>query len=226
MSKFTEEKLEQAILELLEKEGFPHVHGGEIERASNDVLIRDDLREYLSSRYAADGITEGEIERIFRRLDVFSAADLYTSNKTIMKMISDGFLLKREDRNKKDLYVELIDYRGVAEQRPPRPDEASVFGVGFFNSAVHGDSGTRQGCFSLSVSDFLCPHSDNQAPIWFDDLFEDVVDHVGPPVDRGIFRANDCQVKSSPGRNPGSYVSEFDPIRPMRQPASGHFYKF
>jgi len=124
MSKFTEEKLEQAILELLEKEGFPHVHGGEIERASNDVLIRDNLREYLSSRYAADGITEGEIERIFRRLDVFSAADLYTSNKTIMKMISDGFLLKREDRNKKDLYVELIDYRGIAEQRPPRPDEA------------------------------------------------------------------------------------------------------
>jgi len=123
MSKFTEEKLEQAILELLEKEGFPHVHGGEIERASNDVLIRDDLREYLSSRYAADGITEGEIDHIFRRLDVFSAADLYASNKAIMKMVSDGFLLKREDRTKKDLYVELIDYRGITEQRPPKPGE-------------------------------------------------------------------------------------------------------
>jgi len=123
MSKFTEEKLEQAILELLEKEGFPHVHGGEIGRASNDVLLRDDLREYLSSRYAADGITEGEIDHIFRRLDVFSAADLYASNKAIMKMVSDGFLLKREDRTKKDLYVELIDYRGITEQRPPKPGE-------------------------------------------------------------------------------------------------------
>jgi type I restriction enzyme R subunit len=123
MSKFTEEKLELAILELLGKEGFPHVHGGTLERATGDVLLREDLREYLSRRYAADGITEGEIERISRRLDAFSSADLYESNKTIMKMVSDGFLLKREDRSRKDLYVELIDYRGIAEQRHPKPGE-------------------------------------------------------------------------------------------------------
>ena len=77
MSKFTEEKLELAILELLGKEGYPHVHGGTIERATSDVLFRDDLREYLSRRYASDGITESEIEHIIRRLDSFSAADLY-----------------------------------------------------------------------------------------------------------------------------------------------------
>ena len=81
MNGFTEENLEQAILELLVKEGYPHVHGGTIERAISDVLFRDDLREYLSSRYATDGITEGEIEHIIRRLDSFSAADLYKSSK-------------------------------------------------------------------------------------------------------------------------------------------------
>ncbi len=27
-----------------------------------------------------------------------------------MKLVADGFLLKREDRNQKDLYVQLIDY--------------------------------------------------------------------------------------------------------------------
>lgn len=123
MSGFTEENLEQAILELLVKEGYPHVHGGTIERATSDVLFRDDLREYLSSRYATDGITEGEIEHIIRRLDSFSAADLYESNKAIMKMVSDGFLLKREDRSRKDLYVELIDYRGIIEHRHPKPGE-------------------------------------------------------------------------------------------------------
>jgi len=123
MIKFTEEKLELAILELLGNEGFQHVQGGTLERATGDVLLREDLREYLSRRYAADGITEGEKEHIIRRLDAFSSADLYESNKTIMKMVSDGFLLKREDRSQKDLYVELIDYRGVAEQRRPRPGE-------------------------------------------------------------------------------------------------------
>lgn len=123
MSQFTEEKLEQAIIELLSKEGYPHVHGGTLERATSDVLLREDLREYLSRRYAADGITDGEIEHIFRRLDAFSSAALYESNKAIMKMVSDGFLLKREDRSRKDLYVELIDYRGVAEHRRPKPGE-------------------------------------------------------------------------------------------------------
>ena len=123
MIKFTEEKLEQAIIELLDKEEYLHVHGGTLQRASGDVLIREDLREYLSYRYAADGITEGEIDHIFRRLDAFSSADLYESNKAIMKMVSDGFLLKREDRSQKDLYVELIDYRGIAEQRRPKPGE-------------------------------------------------------------------------------------------------------
>jgi type I restriction enzyme, R subunit len=123
MIKFTEEKLELAILELLGKEGFPHVHGGTLERATGDVLLRDDLREYLSRRYAADGITGGEIEHIIRRLDAFSSTDLYESNKAIMKMVSDGLLLKRQDRSQKDLYVELIDYRGIAEQRHPKPGE-------------------------------------------------------------------------------------------------------
>ena len=102
------------------------MHGDTLERATGDVLLREDLREYLFRRYAADGITEGEIDHIFRRLDTFSAADLYESNRAIMKMVSDGFLLKREDRSRKDLYVELIDYRGVAEQRPPKPGEVPM----------------------------------------------------------------------------------------------------
>ena len=116
MSTFTEGRLEHAILELLAKENYPHILGETIFRATSDVLIRDDLRNYLSRRYACDGITESEIDHIFRRLDAYSAADLYVSNKAIMEMVSDGFLLKREDRNQKDLYVELIDYRGIDVQ--------------------------------------------------------------------------------------------------------------
>ncbi|MGE4286361.1 MAG: type I restriction endonuclease subunit R [Phycisphaerae bacterium] len=109
-TKFTEEKLECAILELLDKEGYPHVHGETIARPTAEVLLKDDLREFLASRYAGDGITENEIEQIIRRLDGFSSADLYESNKAIMKMVSDGFLIKREDRSQKDLYIQLIDY--------------------------------------------------------------------------------------------------------------------
>lgn len=110
MLNFTEERLEQAILDLLAIEDYPHVKGQDITRSISDVLIREDLKAYLSKRYADDGITDAEIESVIRRLDTFSASDLYGSNKAIMKMISDGFLLKREDRSQKDLYVQLIDY--------------------------------------------------------------------------------------------------------------------
>ncbi|WP_026286217.1 type I restriction endonuclease [Salsuginibacillus kocurii] len=35
---------------------------------------------------------------------------MYESNKAIIKMITDGFVLKREIRSKKDLYIQLIDF--------------------------------------------------------------------------------------------------------------------
>lgn len=33
-----------------------------------------------------------------------------------MRWLSDGFILKREDRNQKDIYIELIDYNGLEAQ--------------------------------------------------------------------------------------------------------------
>jgi type I restriction enzyme R subunit len=41
-------------------------------------------------------------------------------------MVSDGFLLKREDRSKKDLYIQLIDYKNLSAFRATRPDEVDI----------------------------------------------------------------------------------------------------
>jgi len=123
MSKFTEARLEAAIIELLQLEGYEYVNGDNISRAENEVLLKDDLRSYLSKRYVSDNITNNEIDSIIRKLETFPASDLYESNKAIMKMVSDGFLLKREDRNQKDLYIQLIDYRDLTEFRPPKATE-------------------------------------------------------------------------------------------------------
>ena len=68
-SKFNEAKLKQAIISLLGEQGFPHVLGESVPRASlSEVLIKEDLRKYLSKQYAADGISEGEISAIISRL--------------------------------------------------------------------------------------------------------------------------------------------------------------
>ncbi|PXL16923.1 type I restriction endonuclease subunit R [Klebsiella variicola] len=115
--KFTEERLEQAIIELLGKEGYPHTRGEAIERAPEDVLIKSDLREFLAKRYQAEGITAYEIEQIIHKLEYLPASDLYDTNKAIMKFVSDGFLLKREDASQKDLYIQLIDYVELKNNR-------------------------------------------------------------------------------------------------------------
>jgi type I restriction enzyme R subunit len=112
--KFTEAQLENAIIQLLGDQGYPHVLGGELERGITDVLIEDDLRTYLTSQYADVGITTNEIGGIIRQLALLSPSDLYESNKTFCKWLSDGFLLKREDPTKKDIYIQLIDYSDLS----------------------------------------------------------------------------------------------------------------
>jgi len=115
--KFTEDRLEQAIIELLAAEGYPHSVGEALDRNPDDVLIKSDLRQFLATRYQADLITEYEIESIIHKLEYLPASDLYDTNKAIMKFVADGFFLKREDYTQKDLYIQLIDYEALDNNR-------------------------------------------------------------------------------------------------------------
>ncbi len=96
-SKFSEAALEEAIILLLGKEGYPYAKGDTIPREPGQVLLHADLRAFLAKQYASDHITPQEIEAVINQLEAYSAADLYESNKAIMKLVADGFLLKRED---------------------------------------------------------------------------------------------------------------------------------
>jgi type I restriction enzyme R subunit len=108
--KFTEEKLEQAIIELFGAEGISHQHGSSIHKEMSEVLLKDDLKHYLLNQYNNEGITLSEIDSIIRKLEVLPSSALYDSNKAFMKMIADGFSLKREDASQKDIHIHLIDY--------------------------------------------------------------------------------------------------------------------
>lgn len=136
MSKFTEEKLEQAIIALLEDQGYPHHQGDTISRSADEVLITEDLRSFLAARYAKDNITPAEMDSVIHRLKALDPVDLYDANKTLCKLVSDGFLLKREDHTQKDLYIQLIDYSGLPEQRLPRQEVETIVAE---TSAHYGD---------------------------------------------------------------------------------------
>ncbi|MDA1045301.1 MAG: type I restriction endonuclease subunit R [Verrucomicrobia bacterium] len=137
-SKFSEAALEQAIIELLGQEGYPYVKGDTITREPGQVLLHADLRAFLAKQYAADHITPQEIEAVIKQLEAYSAADLYESNKAVMKLVSDGFLLKREDRSQKDLYIQLIDYSELVGFREPNPGEVPT--IVAEDAGVYGSS--------------------------------------------------------------------------------------
>jgi type I restriction enzyme R subunit len=109
MSYFNEHALEMSIMELFQDEGYQYVGGESIHREREEVLLVDDLKQYLYNRYAKDGITPNEVESIIFTLRTISGS-IYEANKAVYKLISDGFIFNREDRTQKDLYIELIDF--------------------------------------------------------------------------------------------------------------------
>jgi type I restriction enzyme R subunit len=111
--KFTEAKLEQAFADMLNQQGYPHVLGSSIERSEEDVLIEADIKEFLKKKYKSQGITNLEIDQIIRQLKTLPSSDLYESNKTFTRFLSDGFSLKREDRSQKDIWVYLVDFETI-----------------------------------------------------------------------------------------------------------------
>lgn len=109
MANFNEHALEMSIMQLFQDEGYTHVSGEKIHRERTEVLLIDDLKQYLYNRYAKDGITPSEIDGIILSLRNISGT-IYEANKAVYKLISDGFILNREDRTQKDIFIELIDF--------------------------------------------------------------------------------------------------------------------
>ena len=109
MPNFNEHALEMSIMKLFQDEGYSYVNGSNIHRERTEVLLKDDLKQYLLNRYASEGLTVSEIESIILMLRNVSGT-IYEANKSVFKMICDGFIFNREDITKKDLYIELVDF--------------------------------------------------------------------------------------------------------------------
>ena len=109
MTNFNEHALEMSIMELFKDEEYTYVSGDQIHRERTEVLLTDDLKQYLYNRYAKDGITPSEVDSIILMLRNIGGT-IYEANKAVFKLISDGFIFNREDRSQKDIYIELIDF--------------------------------------------------------------------------------------------------------------------
>ena len=86
---FNEHSLEMSIMELFQDEGYIYLNGEQIHRERSEVLLTDDLRQYLFNRYAKDGLTATEVDGILLRLKSISGT-IYEANKTFCKLLYDG----------------------------------------------------------------------------------------------------------------------------------------
>lgn len=109
MPNFNEHSLEMSIMELFRDQDYTYLNGKQIHRVRTEVLLVEDVKQFLCNRYAKDCITANEVEGIILMLRNTSGT-IYEANKAIYKMLCDGFVLNREDRTQKDLYIQLIDF--------------------------------------------------------------------------------------------------------------------
>lgn len=113
MAIFNEAQLEQAFIELLKNEGYDYVYGENITRDTRDVILYDDLRHFLQERYKAEGITEDEINRAIARLETSEGGGVYAENVEALRLLQEGFSLKRSNPKQPNLYVCPIDYAEI-----------------------------------------------------------------------------------------------------------------
>lgn len=108
---FTEAILEAAVAELFTHQGYTHQLGSELKRSSKrEVVLQEELKEFLRRRYADEGITEGEVGRVVAKLTASAEGSDYERNRATHHLLTEGFSLPREDSSLPDLYILPIDW--------------------------------------------------------------------------------------------------------------------
>ena len=107
---FTEDELESAIIEFFHGEEYVYTDGNTLRRDYEEILLKDDLRDFIATRYANENLSETEMTKIMNRLEHINAAPLYIGNRAAFWLINEGFDLQRDDASAVALHVDFIDF--------------------------------------------------------------------------------------------------------------------
>lgn len=91
--KFYESEYEQALIDLLQQEGWEYTHGGSIRRNNRDILLSRDLRQYLHERYPS--LETNDLDEIISHLQFIGGETHFDMLRNTYRLIRDGYRYTR-----------------------------------------------------------------------------------------------------------------------------------
>lgn len=111
---FTEAQLEDAIKTLFtdkkEGNGFLYTHGENLHRKFDEIILEDDLRKYLSERYAGEGLTAAETKKIISHIQNIPYDPLFSGSRDTFWLFNEGFDLARDNARKLATRIHYINF--------------------------------------------------------------------------------------------------------------------
>ena len=115
--KFCESQFESSVIELFETKHngiYQYACGYEMHRTNEEIILKDDFKQYLNRRYIDLNLDELEIEKILNNLETARDISLYgTMNKTL-EVLRNGFTLERNLSSLKDEFIEYFDFNDIS----------------------------------------------------------------------------------------------------------------
>ena len=105
--KYYESDYEEALIDLLEQQGWEYTHGGGISRNNREVLLVNDLTEYLKQRYAE--LQVSDVEEIINRLRHVSGQTHFELLRNTYYLVRDGFRYTR-NQDGATFDIEFVDF--------------------------------------------------------------------------------------------------------------------
>lgn len=108
--KYYESDYEQAFVELLQQNGWDYTFGEDLHRKVTEPLLENDLRAFLSYRYADKGLSTTEMDTITANIKNVSGSTDYIALRNAYLLFSEGYDFVYSDGRGDPFKLEYIDF--------------------------------------------------------------------------------------------------------------------
>ena len=133
-AKFSESTYEDAVVELFTEEGkYQYTCGYDVHRTNDEIILKDDFREYLNNNYANLNLTDYEVQSILHNLLADNSLSMYENMRSKLNKLRKGFSIQRDgevikkhidyfnfDNPEKNIFrvVNQFEMKGLQVRRP------------------------------------------------------------------------------------------------------------